>query len=72
MQIEYDPQADAVYISLTSRKQKVWKSKEVEDGVVLDLNRKKQVIGIEFLEVSRRFKPADMFQFSVRHAKQLA
>lgn len=71
MRIDYDHQADAVYIYLTSRPEKVWKSREVQPGVVLDLNKKKDVIGIEVLDVSRRFKPAELFQFSVRHTGEL-
>ncbi len=67
MKIEYDHQADAVYLSLTSRKAKVWKSREVEPGVVIDLDRDRRVLGIEILEASRRFKPREMFQFSVKH-----
>jgi len=71
MRIEYDHQADAVYLYLTSKKEKVWKSREVQSGVVLDLNKKKDVIGIEILDASRRFKPAEMFQFSVKHVGEL-
>ncbi len=71
MRIEYDHQADAVYIYLTSGQEKVWKSREVQPGVVLDLNKKKDVVGIEVLEVSRRFKPAELFQFSVKHMGEL-
>lgn len=71
MRIEYDHQADAVYIYLSSRKEKVWKSREVQPGVVLDLNKKKDVIGIEVLDVSSRFKPAELFQFSVKHMGEL-
>ncbi len=74
MKIEYDHQADALYLSLLSRKVRVWKTREVEPGVLLDLDKKKQVIGIEILDVSRRFKPSELFQFSVQHLgeKQMA
>ena len=71
MKVEYDQQADAVYIALTSRREKVWKSREVEPGVVLDLNRKRSVIGIEVLDASRRFKTSDLFQFSVKTVGEL-
>lgn len=72
MKVEYDHKADAVYLQLASRKEKVWKSREVEPGVVLDLNKRKNVIGIEILDVSRRFKPSELFQFSVKHVRELA
>lgn len=71
MKIEYDYQADAIYLYLSSKKEKVYKSKEVENGVVLDLNKKNQVVGVEILEVARRFKPSELFQFSVRHLSQM-
>lgn len=61
-----------MYLHLQTRREKVWKSREVETGVILDLNKRRQVIGIEILEVSRRLKPADLFQFSVQHLGALA
>ncbi len=67
MNVECDHKADALSIALQSKKERVWKSREVEPGVVLDLNRKHQIIGIEILDASRRFKPADIFEFSVKH-----
>lgn len=67
MKIEYDREADAIYIYLTEKPQKVSKSREIEDGVILDLNAKKQALGIEVLEVSKRFKDADVFQLGIRH-----
>lgn len=72
MKIEYDHQADAVYLYLSSRRGRVWKSREIERGVIVDINKKKEVIGIELLEVSRRFKPTELFQFSVKHIEQPA
>jgi uncharacterized protein YuzE len=67
MKIEYDREADAIYVYLTEKPQKVIKSREIEDGVILDLNSKKQALGIEVLEVSKRFKDAGAFQLGIRH-----
>ena len=67
MKIEYDREADAIYVYLTEKPRKVSKSREIEDGVILDLNSKKEVLGIEVLAVSKRFKDADAFQFGIRH-----
>ena len=69
MNIEYDQRADAIYLHLSSKKQKVWKSREVERGIVLDLNKNKEIIGIELLEFSRRYKNPESLQFSVKHQK---
>jgi len=45
MKIEYDQQADAMYIRL--RAGKVIESEEVRPGVVLDFDAQGQVLGIE-------------------------
>jgi uncharacterized protein YuzE len=52
MKIEYDQQADAMYIRL--RAGKVIESEEVRPGVVLDFDDQGQVLGIEMLDVSER------------------
>jgi uncharacterized protein YuzE len=67
MKIEYDREADALYVHLSEKPKKVAKSREIENGIILDLDGKKQLLGIEVLDVSRRFKEADAFQFAVTH-----
>jgi uncharacterized protein YuzE len=52
MKIEYDQQADAIYIRL--RAGSVAESDEVRPGVVLDFDSEGQVLGIEMLDVSKR------------------
>ena len=52
MKLEYDQQADAMYIRL--RQAKVAESEEVHPGVVLDFDAQGQVLGIEMLDVSQR------------------
>ena len=52
MKIEYDQQADAMYIRL--RAGKVFESEEVRPGVVFDFDAQGQVLGIEMLDVSQR------------------
>ena len=52
MKIEYDQQADAMYIRL--RAGKVAESDEVRPGVVLDFDSSGQVLGIEMIDVSER------------------
>ena len=49
MKIEYDQQADAMYIRL--RAGDVAESEEVRPGVVLDFDAQGQVLGIEMLDV---------------------
>ena len=52
MKIEYDQQADDMYIRL--RAGDVAESEEVRRGVVLDFDAQGQVLGIEMLDVSKR------------------
>lgn len=54
MKIEYDKIADALYLCLQENK-KVARSREIEDGLVIDLDSKGRVIGIEFLDVSKKY-----------------
>jgi len=52
MKIEYDQQADAIYIRLKAGT--VAESEEVRPGVVLDFDADGKVLGIEMLDVSER------------------
>ncbi len=50
MKIEYDKIADAMYIYL--KKAKVFKTIKMQDRLIVDLDKKGNVIGIEVLEAS--------------------
>ena len=52
MKIEYNTQADAMYIRLMAGT--VADSDEVRDGMVLDYDDKGNILGIEILDVSKR------------------
>lgn len=52
MKVEFDPQADALYIRL--REGEVAESDEVRPGVIFDLDAEGRVLGIEMLDVSTR------------------
>ena len=52
MKIEYDQQADAMYIRL--RAGTVAESDEVRPGVVLDFDSNGRVLSIEMIDVSER------------------
>ena len=53
MKLSYDRSANALYIELNKRPYA--ESDEVSDGVIFDYDRRGQIIGIEILDVSRRF-----------------
>jgi uncharacterized protein YuzE len=56
MRIEYDPEADALYIRF--READPVDNIDIEDGLTVDLDERRQLIGIEILSVSRRL-PSD-------------
>ena len=56
MRIEYDPEADALYIRF--READPVDNIDIEDGLTVDLDERRQLIGIEILSVSRRL-PGD-------------
>ncbi|MEK6946047.1 MAG: DUF2283 domain-containing protein [Nanoarchaeota archaeon] len=52
MKIKYDPSADAMYITL--KKDKVARTKEIDENTILDFDKDGQVIGVEILFVKER------------------
>jgi uncharacterized protein YuzE len=52
MKLEFDPEADAVYLELIDAE--VEASKEVQPGIILDYDLEGRVVGIEVLHVSQR------------------
>jgi len=52
MKLEFDPQADAVYLELTDAEAE--KSDEIQPGVILDYDAEGQIVGIEVLYISKR------------------
>jgi len=57
--LEYDPSSTALYVRM--KKGKVAKSRPLADNIILDLNRKNELLGIEIIgpkpEDLREFKP---------------
>jgi uncharacterized protein YuzE len=65
MKIEYSKEADALYVYF--KEEFVAKSREIEDGVVIDFDEKGQLIGIEVLDVSQRFSLADIVNINIEN-----
>jgi uncharacterized protein YuzE len=55
--IEIDEQADAGYVRVSTAA--VARTEEVSDGLILDLDRDDEVVGIEVLGLSRRVSGSD-------------
>jgi len=63
MRIRYDEKVDALYLRLDDSK--VVESEEVQPGIVVDFNAKKQVVGIEVLHAKRRVPKDDLEQLKL-------
>jgi uncharacterized protein YuzE len=57
MKLHFDEKADALYLRLDDAP--VIDSQEVSAGIVLDFNERSQVVGIEVLDLKKRFPNAD-------------
>ena len=57
--LEYDPSCNALYIRL--KRGRVVESEPVSDNLILDLNDKKEIIGVEVLGPA----PIDVSKFSL-------
>ncbi len=65
MKIEYSKAADALYVYF--KQSEVAKSKEVEEGVVVDLDADGHLVGIEILEASVRVGIPDLVNVSIEN-----
>jgi len=65
MRIEYDREADALYIHL--RQVPVVDNIDIEEGVTVDLDAEKHIVGIEILDASNRLSPEELSQVSVEN-----
>lgn len=65
MKIEYSKEADAIYVYF--KETHVAKSKEIEDGVVVDFDADGQLIGIEVLDASQRYSLADIVNVNIEN-----
>ena len=59
MKIEYDAQADALYIQLRGEVA-VDDNLDIEDGVTIDLDEGRHIVGVEILDASKRLSPSDL------------
>ena len=65
MKIEYSKEVDALYVHF--REVVVARSKEIEEGVVIDLDENGHIIGIEILDASKRLQPSELVNVSIEN-----
>ena len=65
MKIEYDKEANALYITL--REAPVATTNEVTEAFIIDLDAEGRPIGIEILDVRQLLEPEDLARGTVEH-----
>jgi uncharacterized protein YuzE len=65
LKIEYDKVADALYIQL--REANVDDNIDIEDGVTIDLDEKKHIVGIEILDASKKLSLKDLINITIEN-----
>jgi uncharacterized protein YuzE len=65
LKIEYDKEADALYIQL--RESYVDDNIDIEEGVTVDLDEKRHIVGIEILDASKRLSLKDIINISIEN-----
>ena len=61
---EGDPEADALYIQI--REALVDDNIDIEDGVTVDVDADKHIVGLEILDASKRLGPADLSSITIQ------
>ncbi len=65
MRIEYDREADALYIQL--REVYVEDNIDIEEGITLDLDENRHIVGIEILDASKKLSLKDMVNITIEN-----
>ena len=58
MKIEYDKEVDALYIRIQERE--VSRTKEIDDGINLDIDEDNKIIGLEIIGATERYDQKDI------------
>ncbi|HEX5479088.1 MAG TPA: DUF2283 domain-containing protein [Dehalococcoidia bacterium] len=67
MKLEYDRQADAIYIRL--KEAEVANTRELDENVIVDLDAHGRMVGIELLFVSDYLSAEDIDSFTVTNLR---
>ncbi|MBI5888305.1 MAG: DUF2283 domain-containing protein [Deltaproteobacteria bacterium] len=65
MKIEYDKDVDAPYIRIQEKK--VAHTREIEEGINLDIDEDGKIIGLEIIGATERYRPEDTFNLSTEN-----
>lgn len=65
MKIEYSKDVDALYIKL--REAKITDSKDIEEGVTVDIDENGHIVGLEILDASEKLDISDLVNISIEN-----
>lgn len=65
MKIEYEAEADAIYIQLKDKKAE--DNVDLEEGLTVDLDENKSIIGIEILDVSKKLSKEELSKITIEN-----
>jgi len=65
LKIEYDREADALYIQL--RDAYVEDNIDIEEGITVDLDEKRHIVGIEILDASKKLSLRDLVNITIEN-----
>lgn len=65
MKIEYDREVDALYIRIQDKK--VSRTKEIEEGINLDIDADGKIIGLEIIGAVERYNQKDIFNIATEN-----
>jgi uncharacterized protein YuzE len=65
LRIEYDKEADALYIQ--RREVNVDDNIDIEEGITVDLDGNRHVVGIEILDASKKLSLSDMANITIQN-----
>jgi uncharacterized protein YuzE len=65
LKIEYDKEADALYIQL--REAYVDDNIDIEEGVTVDLDEKGHIVGVEILDASKKLSLKDIVNITIEN-----
>ena len=65
MKIEYDREADALYIQL--KEANVDDNIDIEEGIAIDVDENRHLVGIEILDVSKKLSLKDIANITIEN-----
>jgi uncharacterized protein YuzE len=65
MKIEYDREVDALYIRIQEKD--VRRTKELDEGINLDLDADGKIIGLEIIGATERYSRRDIFDIATEN-----